>query len=105
MKLSRTRRLIGLLGREPAAGAACSLAGWGSPGRGPLSSTLQELDVTVMDVRMCNNSRFWDGEIASTMICFQGRHRGSAPSKVRSWGGVQRALHWDQPAAKLCSPP
>ncbi|NXH90512.1 GRAM protein, partial [Edolisoma coerulescens] len=46
-----------------------------------LSPTLQELEVTVMDSRMCNNSRFWNGGIAPTMICFQGRHRGSAPAK------------------------
>ncbi|KAF1543081.1 Granzyme M, partial [Eudyptes chrysocome] len=46
-----------------------------------LSRTLQEMEVTVLDARMCNNSRFWDGGIAPTMICFQGRHRGSAPSK------------------------
>ncbi|NXM45721.1 GRAM protein, partial [Gymnorhina tibicen] len=50
--------------------------------RGP-SPTLQELEVTVMDARMCNNSRFWDGNITSTMICFHGQHRGSAPAKVR----------------------
>ncbi|NXF73338.1 GRAM protein, partial [Sclerurus mexicanus] len=46
-----------------------------------LSPTLQELEVTVMDPRMCNNSRFWDGGIAPTMICFQGKPRGSAPAK------------------------
>ncbi|NXV37088.1 GRAM protein, partial [Rissa tridactyla] len=51
-----------------------------------LSSTLQEMEVEVLDTRMCNNSRFWNGEIAPTMICFQGRHRGSAPTKVRSRG-------------------
>ncbi|NWT89353.1 GRAM protein, partial [Lanius ludovicianus] len=45
------------------------------------SPTLQELEVTVMDSRMCNNSRFWHGSITSTMICFQGQHRGSAPAK------------------------
>ncbi|XP_076215272.1 granzyme M isoform X2 [Aptenodytes patagonicus] len=84
--LSRTRRLIGLLGREPAAGAACSLAGWGLRRRGGLSPTLQELEVTVLDARMCNNSRFWDGGIAPTMICFQGRRGGSAPSKGDSGG-------------------
>ncbi|NXH79133.1 GRAM protein, partial [Hydrobates tethys] len=83
--LSGTRRLIGLLGREPAAGAACSLAGWGARGHGGLSPTLQELEVAVLDVRMCNNSRFWNGEITPTMICFQGRRGGSAPSKVGSW--------------------
>ncbi|NXO07736.1 GRAM protein, partial [Oriolus oriolus] len=46
-----------------------------------LSPTLQELEVAVMDARMCNNSRFWDGDIAPTMICFQGQQRGSAPAK------------------------
>ncbi|NXC56281.1 GRAM protein, partial [Aleadryas rufinucha] len=51
-----------------------------------LSPTLKELNVTVMDARKCNSSRFWDGGIAPTMICFQGQHRGSAPGKVRIWG-------------------
>ncbi|NWZ42928.1 GRAM protein, partial [Brachypodius atriceps] len=51
-----------------------------------LSPTLQELEVTVMDVRMCNNSRFWKGEIFPSMICFQGQHRGSAPAKGDSGG-------------------
>ncbi|NXS79513.1 GRAM protein, partial [Erpornis zantholeuca] len=45
------------------------------------SPTLQEMEVTVMDARMCNNSRFWNGEIGPTMICFQGQHRGSVPGK------------------------
>ncbi|KAM7081601.1 granzyme M-like [Ciconia maguari] len=83
---SRTRRLIKLLRREPVAGAACSLAGWGLRRRGGLSPTLQELEVTVLDARMCNNSRFWNGGITSAMICFQGRRRGSAPSKGDSGG-------------------
>ncbi|XP_010561583.1 PREDICTED: granzyme M [Haliaeetus leucocephalus] len=84
--LSRTRRLIRLLGLEPTAGTECSLAGWGVRRHGGLSPTLQELEVTVLDTRMCNNSRFWNGDIAPTMICFQGRHRGSAPSKGDSGG-------------------
>ncbi|NXB98055.1 GRAM protein, partial [Orthonyx spaldingii] len=50
------------------------------------SPTLQELEVTVMDVRMCNNSRFWNGTIGPAMICFQSQRRGSAPAKVRVWG-------------------
>lgn len=91
MTLSRTRQPIKLLKREPAAGAACSVAGWGAGRQGKLSPALQELAVTVLDARMCNNSRFWDGEIAPTMICFQGR-RGSSPSKVRSWGGDTKGL-------------
>ncbi|XP_068518037.1 granzyme M [Anas acuta] len=76
---SKTRRPIALLRREPAAGTACSLAGWGGP-RNPVAA-LQELEVEVLDARMCNNSRFWNGDIAPTMICFQGRHRGAAPTK------------------------
>ncbi|XP_032857886.2 granzyme M-like [Tyto alba] len=84
--LSRTRRLIRVLRREPVAGVTCSLAGWGVRARGGLSPTLQELEVTVLDARMCNNSRFWNGDISPTMICFQGRHRGSAPSKGDSGG-------------------
>ncbi|NXS98922.1 GRAM protein, partial [Jacana jacana] len=50
------------------------------------SPTLQELEVKIMDLKTCNNSRFWNGEIAPTMICFQGRTRGSAPSKGDSGG-------------------
>ncbi|NWH85036.1 GRAM protein, partial [Aegithalos caudatus] len=50
------------------------------------SPTLQELEVTVMDVRMCNDSRFWNGRIGPTMICFQGQPCGSAPAKGDSGG-------------------
>ncbi|NXH65112.1 GRAM protein, partial [Rhabdornis inornatus] len=46
-----------------------------------LSPTLQELEVKVLDRRMCNNSRFWKGGIGPAMICFQGLHRGSAPAQ------------------------
>ncbi|XP_068852993.1 granzyme M [Aphelocoma coerulescens] len=84
--LSRTRGLISLPSREPAPGARCSLAGWGVRGRRKLSPTLQELEVKVMDARMCNNSRFWHGGIARTMICFEGQNRGSAPTKGDSGG-------------------
>ncbi|XP_062451984.1 granzyme M-like isoform X2 [Rhea pennata] len=84
--LSRTRRLIGLRRREPAPGAACSVAGWGGSRRGRLAPRLQQLQVTVLDARMCNNSRFWAGAIAPTMICFQGCRQGSAPTKGDSGG-------------------
>ncbi|XP_064252220.1 granzyme M-like [Passer domesticus] len=85
--LSSTRQLIPLAGREPAPGARCSVAGWGVVDRQGrrLSPTLQELNVTVMDTRVCNNSRFWRGEIAPGMICFHGQ-RGSAPAKGDSGG-------------------
>ncbi|NWT75976.1 GRAM protein, partial [Prunella himalayana] len=83
--LSRTRQLIPLASREPAPGTRCSLAGWGlvDPRGGKPSPTLQELNVTVLDARMCNNSRFWHGELGPAMICFQGKH--AAPAKVRVW--------------------
>ncbi|XP_036255589.2 LOW QUALITY PROTEIN: granzyme M-like [Molothrus ater] len=86
--LSRTRQLIPLASREPAPGARCSLAGWGlvDPQGRRLSPTLQEMEVTVMDTRMCNNSRFWHGDIGPTTICFQGQRRGSAPAKGDSGG-------------------
>ncbi|NXI55308.1 GRAM protein, partial [Chloroceryle aenea] len=45
------------------------------------SPTLQELEVVVLDAQKCNNSRYWNGDIAPTMICFKGQHKGSAPSK------------------------
>ncbi|NXD17162.1 GRAM protein, partial [Nothocercus nigrocapillus] len=50
------------------------------------SARLQQLQVAVMDSRMCNNSRFWDGGIAPSMICFQGCRPGSAPTKGDSGG-------------------
>ncbi|NWZ27508.1 GRAM protein, partial [Asarcornis scutulata] len=59
------------------------------------AAALQELEVAVLDARMCNNSRFWHGGIAPTMICFQGRHRGAAPTK----GDSGSPLVCGQPAA------
>ncbi|POI29960.1 hypothetical protein CIB84_006291 [Bambusicola thoracicus] len=82
VKRSKRQRPIALLRREPAAGTVCSLAGWG--GQQGLAAALQELEVAVLDTRMCNNSRFWNGELTPTMICFEGRGRGTAPTNVRS---------------------
>ncbi|NXP42783.1 GRAM protein, partial [Leiothrix lutea] len=50
------------------------------------SPTLKELDVKVMDVQKCNNSRYWEGGIGPAMICFQGQDSGSAPAKGDSGG-------------------
>ncbi|NXT88873.1 GRAM protein, partial [Anhinga rufa] len=50
------------------------------------SPMLRELEVKVLNARMCNNSRFWHGNITPTMICFQGCHRDSGPSKGDSGG-------------------
>uniref|UniRef100_A0A8C9FFG1 Granzyme M n=1 Tax=Pavo cristatus TaxID=9049 RepID=A0A8C9FFG1_PAVCR len=84
VKRSKRQRPIALLRREPAVGAVCSLAGWGAQ-RG-LAAALQELEVAVLDTRMCNNSRFWNGDLTPTMICFQGRGRGTAPTRGDSGG-------------------
>ncbi|OXB70319.1 UNVERIFIED_CONTAM: hypothetical protein H355_012499, partial [Colinus virginianus] len=81
---SKKHRAIALLRRGPAPGTVCSLAGWG--GLRGLAATLRELDVAVLDVRMCNNSRFWNGELTPTMICFQAHGRGEAPTKGDSGG-------------------
>ncbi|KAM6041492.1 granzyme M isoform 2-T2 [Chlamydotis macqueenii] len=104
--LSRTRQIIKLLGREPAAGAACSLAGWGVRKDGRLSPTLHELEVKVLDARMCNNSRFWNGSISPTMICFQGRNRGSTPSKPPVATSTVKHKKWIQKTLRRgCSSP
>ncbi|XP_029458771.1 granzyme M isoform X2 [Rhinatrema bivittatum] len=65
----------------------CSVAGWGRyQERSPPSDALQELHVEIMDSRMCNNSRFWDGEIFESMICIQSQKRNSAPCQGDSGG-------------------
>ncbi|NXR64297.1 GRAM protein, partial [Rhadina sibilatrix] len=46
--------------------------------RGP-SPTLQELEVTVMEARMCNNSRFWKGGIGPAVRCPSGHGGGPCP--------------------------
>ncbi|NXY10769.1 GRAM protein, partial [Pteruthius melanotis] len=70
------------------------------------SPTLQEMEVTVMDARMCNNSRFWNGKIGLTMICFQGRHRGSTAARVRIWGSKgYKALPTPSPGHSPVTPP
>ena len=101
VKRSKRQRPIALLRREPAVGTVCSLAGWG--GRRGLKAALQELEVAVLDTRMCNNSRFWNGDLTPSMICFEGRGRGEAPTRVRRWVGVRGASCGAVlPRARLC---
>lgn len=40
----------------------------------------------VLDTRMCNNSRFWNGEITRYMLCLEAESRKQAPCKVRERG-------------------
>ncbi|KAK1342987.1 hypothetical protein QTO34_015756 [Cnephaeus nilssonii] len=70
-----------------AAGARCSVAGWGlTQQRGQLAGALQELDMHVLDTRMCNNSRFWKGSITRNMICLEAKSKNQAPCKGDSGG-------------------
>lgn len=63
------------------------MAGWGlTQERGQLAGALQELDVHVLDARMCNNSRFWKGSITHSMICLEAKSKNQAPCKVRGSG-------------------
>nr|KAF6480229.1 granzyme M [Molossus molossus] len=69
------------------AGAKCSVAGWGlTQWSGPPAKALQELDVHVLDARMCNNSRFWNGGITPYMICLKAKSKNQAPCKGDSGG-------------------
>ncbi|XP_058393761.1 granzyme M [Diceros bicornis minor] len=72
-----------------AAGAQCSLAGWGLTQQGGhLARALRELDLRVLDARMCNNSRFWDGNVTPWMLCLQAPAKDQAPCKGDSGGPV-----------------
>ncbi|XP_037741762.1 granzyme M isoform X2 [Chelonia mydas] len=81
--------LLPLSKKKPAPGTLCSVAGWGIfRQNSKCSPVLRELDVKVMDSRMCNNSRYWHGEVTGTMMCIEGLERGSAPCKGDSGGPV-----------------
>uniref|UniRef100_A0A8C3HE30 Granzyme M n=1 Tax=Chrysemys picta bellii TaxID=8478 RepID=A0A8C3HE30_CHRPI len=86
---NKETRLLPLSKKDVAPGTLCSVAGWGKIGEGSkYSPVLRELNVKVMDIRMCNNSRYWRGEVTSTMMCFEGLEKGSAPCKGDSGGPV-----------------
>ncbi|XP_037680101.1 granzyme M isoform X2 [Choloepus didactylus] len=80
LALPRARRVV-------AAGTRCSVAGWGQTrANGPPARALQELDVRVLDVRMCNNSRFWHGGVTGRMVCLAAEAGHRAPCKGDSGG-------------------
>ncbi|XP_066889383.1 granzyme M isoform X1 [Kogia breviceps] len=91
VKPSKTIRPLALpRGRQAvAAGARCSVAGWGLTHQGrQLTRALQELDMHVLDAKMCNNSRFWHGGISPRMICLAAHSKNQAPCKGDSGGPV-----------------
>ncbi|XP_078526356.1 granzyme M [Lissotriton helveticus] len=66
--------------RPVAPGVVCSVAGWGSlKYNGPTSKALQEMTLKVIDGRVCNSSRAWNGEISDSMMCLQGVKEGIFP--------------------------
>lgn len=72
---------------RPAEGTRCSIAGWGMTRQGGrLAEALQELDLRVLDTRMCNNSRFWNGVLVDSMLCLKAGTKGQAPCKGDSGG-------------------
>lgn len=84
---------------RPAEGAWCSIAGWGVTHRGRhLAPALRELDLRVMNTRMCNNSRFWNGALEDDMLCLQAAEsKSQAPCKVKgmAWRpGLGRNPSW-----------
>lgn len=78
---------------RPAEGAQCSTAGWGRTHQGgPLARALQELELHVLDTRMCNNSRFWNGALEEGMLCLAAAARNQAPCKVKGTCRLGRQL-------------
>ncbi|XP_055463797.1 granzyme M [Psammomys obesus] len=72
---------------KPAEGARCSIAGWGITHQsGHLARVLQELDLRVLDTRMCNNSRFWNGSLVANMLCLKAGSKSQGPCKGDSGG-------------------
>ncbi|XP_019369263.1 PREDICTED: granzyme M-like [Gavialis gangeticus] len=85
VKKNRQTKLLMLPKKVWGAGTQCSVAGWGLTEKSSrLSPVLKELHVHVLDMRMCNGSRFWHGELTPTMTCYQGA-KGS-PCKGDSGG-------------------
>ncbi|XP_020018875.1 granzyme M isoform X2 [Castor canadensis] len=73
--------------RAVPAGTKCSMVGWGQTHQGGKPArTLQKLDLHVLDIRMCNNSRFWNGSITSHMLCLAADSKAQAPCKGDSGG-------------------
>ncbi|XP_048197805.1 granzyme M isoform X2 [Perognathus longimembris pacificus] len=91
VKPSRTIQPLPVVRRRRAipAGTKCSVAGWGvTDSTEHLALRLQELDLRVLHIKMCNNSRFWDGVITPNMICLAADTQGQAPCKGDSGGPV-----------------
>ncbi|XP_014345984.2 granzyme M [Latimeria chalumnae] len=69
-----------------AANTKCNFAGWGTTEDKKLSDKLQELNLTVIDIRKCNSTKFWNGEVTKEMICAEGQPKTAAPCRGDSGG-------------------
>ncbi|XP_013008281.3 granzyme A-like [Cavia porcellus] len=66
-------------GNDVTPGTVCQVAGWGDTYNGsPESDILREVNVTVIDRKMCNNSKYYnfDSVIGLNKICAGSRHGG-----------------------------
>ncbi|KAM9688171.1 granzyme M isoform 2-T2 [Trichechus inunguis] len=89
VKPTKTIRPLPLPGgkQKVLAGARCSIPGWGQTHHdGQPARRLRELDVHVLDARMCNNSRFWNGSINAHMVCFSAEVQHQGPCMGDSGG-------------------
>ncbi|KAM8793357.1 granzyme A-like [Eudromia elegans] len=86
---------------DPKEGTICTVAGWGQTGSNVKkpSSTLREVNVTVISRRMCNDSKHYKGKpvITENMICAGDRKGGKDSCSGDSGGplicnGVMRGI-------------
>lgn len=52
----------------------------------------------MLDTRMCNNSRFWNGGLVDSMLCLKAGSKSQGPCKVKRmawslvWAAAQAGL-------------
>uniref|UniRef100_A0A7N9D518 Granzyme M n=1 Tax=Macaca fascicularis TaxID=9541 RepID=A0A7N9D518_MACFA len=87
LKPSRTVRPLALPGSQAVAAgtSAARPAGLTRQG-GRRPGCCGELDLRVLDTRMCNNSRFWNGSLSPHVVCLEADSKDQAPCKVTSGG-------------------
>ncbi|XP_028658460.2 granzyme A-like [Erpetoichthys calabaricus] len=57
-------------GDDVSPGTRCNVAGWGATSfMGKTSDTLQEVNVTVIDRKLCNTNSYYNGLISKNMLC------------------------------------
>ncbi|KAG2466072.1 GRAA protein, partial [Polypterus senegalus] len=70
--LNKNVRLLSLpsSGDDVSPGTRCNVAGWGTTSfMGNMSDTLREVNVTVIDRKLCNTLSYYNGFISKSMLC------------------------------------